>query len=69
MFPIDQYRASTIHALILAARGQREQARGYARIAIQAAAARHSGFRYHAKLGLVMSPDEAVYERLQKLVV
>jgi tetratricopeptide (TPR) repeat protein len=69
MFPIDQYRASTIHALILAARGRREQARGYARIAIQAAAARHSGFRYHAKLGLVMSPDEAVYERLQKLVV
>jgi len=69
IFPVDQYRASTIHALILAARGQREQARGYARIAIQAAAARHSGFRYHTKLGLVKQPDEEVYERLQTLVV
>ena len=67
MFPVDQYRASAIHALILASRGKCDQARAYARIAIQAAAARHSGFRYHAKLGLVKSPDEAVYERLQKL--
>jgi hypothetical protein len=67
MFPIDRYRASAIHALILDARGQLEQARGYARIALQEAAARHSGFRYHAALGLVESPDERVHERLQTL--
>jgi tetratricopeptide (TPR) repeat protein len=68
MFPVDQYRASAIHALILDALGQRELARGHAVIAIQAAAARHSGFRYHAKLGLVKSPDKQVYEKLQTLL-
>jgi tetratricopeptide (TPR) repeat protein len=67
IFPVDRYRASAIRALILGARGQREQARGYARIALQEAAARHSGFRYHATLGLVDSPDEGVHERLQAL--
>ncbi|MBI5683910.1 MAG: hypothetical protein HZC54_02415 [Verrucomicrobia bacterium] len=67
VFPVQRYRASAIHALILDARGQREQARGYARMALQEAAARHSGFRYHATLGLVGSPDERVHERLQTL--
>jgi tetratricopeptide (TPR) repeat protein len=67
-FPVDQYRASAIHALIFDARGQREQAHRYASVALQSAAARHSGFRYHAKLGLVKSPDEKVYKRLQMLV-
>lgn len=56
-FPVDQYRASAIHALILDAHGQCEQARRYAQLALQAAAACHSGFRYHAKLGLVKSPE------------
>ena len=67
VFPVNRYRASAIHALILAARGQREQAQGYARVALQEASARHSGFRYHATLGLVETPDERVHERLQKL--
>jgi tetratricopeptide (TPR) repeat protein len=66
-FPVDQYRASAIHALIFDTRGQREQAHRYASVALQSAAARHSGFRYHAKLGLVKSPDEKVYKRLQML--
>lgn len=67
IFPVDRYRASAIHALILDARGQQEQARSYARIALQEAAATHSGLRYHATLGLVESRDERVYERLQTL--
>ena len=67
VFPVNRYRASAIHALILGARGQREQAQGYARAALQEAAARHSGFRYHTTLGLVDSPDERVHERLQTL--
>lgn len=37
------------------------------RIAFQEAGVRHSGFRYHAALGLVESPDERVHERLQTL--
>lgn len=66
-FPISRYRAQAIQALIFDYRGQREQARGYARVALEAAAAKHSGFRYHAKLGLVESPDKKIYERLQTL--
>lgn len=69
MLPAQRYRANAIHALVLDARGQREQARDYARMALQEAAARHSGFRYHATLGLVKSPDERVHERLQTLAV
>ncbi len=68
MFPVDRYRASAVQALILDSQGKREQARSYASIALEAAAATHSGFRYHAKLGLVESPDEEVHERLQTLV-
>jgi tetratricopeptide (TPR) repeat protein len=67
MFPVDRYRASAIQALILDSQGKHEQARSYASLAIEAAAARHSGFRYHAKLGLVASPDKKVHERLQSL--
>jgi hypothetical protein len=66
-FPVDQYRASAIHALIFHACGQLEQARRYANFALQSAAARHSGFRYHAKLGLVEAPDEKIYRRLRIL--
>ena len=66
-FPVDQYRASAIHALIFDVRGQREQARRHAHLALQAAIARHSGFRYHAKLGLVKSTDQKVYRQLQLL--
>ena len=66
-FPVDRYRASAIQALILDARGQPEQARSYARIALQEEAAQHSGFRYHPTIGLVHAPDEKVHDRLQKL--
>jgi tetratricopeptide (TPR) repeat protein len=67
MFPVDRYRANAIQALILDSQGKYEQARSYASVAIQAATATHSGFRYHAKLGLVASPDQKVHERLQSL--
>lgn len=67
MFPVDRYRASAIQALILDSQGKHEQARSYASLAIEAAAATHSGFRYHAKLGLVASPDKKVHERLLSL--
>ncbi|MCW1921012.1 hypothetical protein OKA05_00500 [Luteolibacter arcticus] len=69
MFPVQRYRVNAIHALILDARGQREQARSHARAALDEAAARQSGFRYHATLGLVESPGESVYQRLQALAV
>jgi len=67
MFPVDRYRAGAIQALILDSQGNREQARSHASTALEAAAAEHSGFRYHAKLGLVAAQDKRVYEKLQLL--
>ena len=67
MFPVDSYRANAIQALIMHSKGKRAQARSYASIALEAAAATHSGFRNHAKLGLVASPDKTVHEKLQSL--
>jgi tetratricopeptide (TPR) repeat protein len=66
-FPVQRYRASAIRALIFDSRGQREQARAYAHIALHEAAATNSGFRYHALLGLVSSPDERVHEKLKTI--
>jgi tetratricopeptide (TPR) repeat protein len=67
VFPVSRYRFSAIHALIFHDRGLREQARAQARMALEAAAATHSGFRYHSKLGLVQSPEERVHARLISL--
>jgi tetratricopeptide (TPR) repeat protein len=66
-FPVARYRAYAACALIWENRGQLEKARSYARDALREAAATHSGFRYHAKLGLVQSPDEAVHARIEQL--
>jgi hypothetical protein len=66
-FPIDRYRGSAIHALIFDSRGDREQARNHARTALQAAQARHSGFRYHATVGLVETSDKGIHQRLSNL--
>ena len=67
MFPLDRYRAAAIQALILDSLGKREQARSHASIALEAAAATHSGFRYHPKVGLVASPDRKVHDRMKLL--
>lgn len=67
MFPVDRYCSSAIQAIILDAKGRHTQARSYASIALEAAEARHSGFRYHAKLGLVKSPDQQIYQKLKFL--
>ena len=67
MFPIDRYRANTIQAIILEFKGKREQAKSYACLALDAAEAKHSGFRYHSSLGLVRSPNQKVHQKLQSL--
>jgi len=65
--PVQRYRTSVIRALILATRRQKAKARGHARSALSESGARQSGFRYHAKVGLVESPDEKVHKRLRDL--
>gem|GEM_PF-4684876 len=67
LFPLEHYRENVIRAFILAAQGRQAEARPCAHLALQAAAATHSGMRYHAKVGLVTSPDPKIIKRLQLL--
>jgi tetratricopeptide (TPR) repeat protein len=67
IFPVQRYRASAIRALIFDSLGQREQAQIHAHAALQETEATHSGFRYHACLGLVDLPDERTHNRLKTI--
>ena len=51
-------------ALIADERGQAEASRQFAAVAQQAAAADHSGFKYHPNLGLAGPIDSALAQRL-----
>jgi tetratricopeptide (TPR) repeat protein len=66
-FPVDEYKLATIEAFMAADRGDADVARGRARAALVSAAKQHSGFRYHAKLGLVTQEEPHVRQRLEEL--
>lgn len=53
VFPLSRFRFHAASALILADNGDTKAAKENAIKALNAAGAHHSGFRYHAKLGLV----------------
>jgi tetratricopeptide (TPR) repeat protein len=67
MFPALRYQSSAVRALIAAENGDFISARRHAGEALQAAAARHSGFRYHPDVGLCRDPDPLVHERILQL--
>jgi tetratricopeptide (TPR) repeat protein len=67
LFPAHQFQTAKTHALILAERGQLEDARHFAQIALAATAATESPFRYHRKLGLVDRAAAQVLQRLREL--
>ncbi|MCM2311271.1 MAG: hypothetical protein NDI84_07700 [Steroidobacteraceae bacterium] len=52
-FPVQKFRYNAIRALLCRYFGHHDDARFYARSALEAASVLHSGFRYHAGLGLV----------------
>jgi tetratricopeptide (TPR) repeat protein len=66
-FPAHRFQTATTRALIAAERGQREEARRFAEVALGAAAATEAPFRYHRKLGLVRHADPDVLRRLRAL--
>jgi len=66
-FVHERYRAHVIQALISDARGKRAQARKHARAALLEAEVTHSGMRYHPTFGLVRTPDQKLYAKLQQL--
>ena len=64
MFPVDDFRWHAAHALIASAQGQTFAAREHARLALDAAAKDHSGFRYHPSVALVGTHYEHIREQL-----
>jgi tetratricopeptide (TPR) repeat protein len=62
--PVEQFRCAVVRAFIADERGQTDASRHFAVRARQAAAADHSGLRYHPKLGLAEPIDSEVAQRL-----
>lgn len=66
MFPADRFRYHAARALILQ-KSDAGGARDEARLALEAAASDHSGFRYHPKAGLVSDRHAPALAQLREL--
>ena len=66
-FPIEEYRYCAVQAIIAQSQGDHSAARQFAARAIIEASKEHSGFRYHAKLGLVKSQPNWMESKLRAL--
>jgi len=64
LLPVERFQWHAANALILAAVGDDKASQEHATKALSFAKARHSGLRYHSKLGLVGSNYEALQDRL-----
>jgi tetratricopeptide (TPR) repeat protein len=53
IFPVDYFKWNATQAILAGAAGNHARAREFAGAALECAAKDHSGFRYHAKIGLV----------------
>jgi tetratricopeptide (TPR) repeat protein len=65
--PTLRYQSAATRAIIFADRGDRVRARQFARLAMEAAAATHSGLSYHGSIGLVENPDPVIHEQVRAL--
>lgn len=66
-FPWDTYMAHGIRALVAEYRGQREDARNLAGLALKSADAKHSGFSRHPNVGLVHDTKTVFHKKLKRL--
>jgi tetratricopeptide (TPR) repeat protein len=64
-FPVQEFKWNAAQALIAGAGERLAEAREFAKRALEAAAKDHSGFRDHAKLGLVSQQHADVLRRLR----
>ena len=64
-WPVEHFRWHAVCALIAASQGERSTAKAEAEHALEAARCRHSGFRYHAALGLVTEQYDGVIKELE----
>jgi len=67
IFPAEKFRFHATLAIIKSRQGNREDTTKHAQAALLQLEATHSGFRYHAKLGLVTDADQEIIQKLQKL--
>lgn len=67
VFPRQRYRSFAVRALVSERLGDLEEARRYAELALEAAAATESPFRNHRRVGLVGDPDPGFEARLLSL--
>lgn len=68
IFPVDQFRVSTVLAVVKMKQGDVVFAKSCAADAQKAAAAESSGFRYHQKLGLVGPMESWVKTELERIL-
>ena len=66
-FPYQAYQYHAIQAVIAQARGDISEAREHAKQAILASTKDHSGFRYHAKVGLVKAVEPKIERMLKRI--
>ncbi len=66
-FPIQGYKLHAALAIICDHFQQRAEAKQHAKVALDFAKKKHSGFRYHAALGLVDKPDQKIFAQLKKI--
>ena len=66
-FPVQEFKWNAAHALIAGANERLSEAQEFAKRALEAASKDHSGFRYHARLGLVSQEHSDVLRRLRAL--
>jgi len=64
-FPIEEFKAAAIRALIADAKGSRDEASRQAELALTAAGKTHSGLPRHAKLGLVTTIQSNLEDRIK----
>lgn len=67
-FPVEHFRWHAAQALIAADTDQPLRAKEYAAKALSHAETAHSGFRYHAAIGLVRDEYNTVVQTLRKIV-
>jgi tetratricopeptide (TPR) repeat protein len=67
LFAFEVYRLHAIRAIVLDHSNDPAEARMQARAALDAAAARHSGLRYHPTWGLVRDTDAPIHRRLRMI--
>jgi hypothetical protein len=69
MFAADVFEFSGIRAIIAKHKGNSENARQFAKSALESAAATHSGFRYHPTAGLVRDRETQFYKSVEAIAL